>query len=213
MLESLITYVNSFFINYGIFGVFLGSLVEEVIAPIPSTLIIIGSSFFILKGQVISLVSIFTLLTEIILPVAAGMTIGSLFIYGLCYYLGKPFIVKWGKYLGLNWKDIEKTNKKLENQKRDNLAIFTVRAIPIIPSVAISGFCGIIRYDLKKYLILTFIGGAVRAGILGFLGWQFGNFYKEIAMELSNLEEILVIIIAIGIIGYIVYKKKIAKTD
>lgn len=71
-----------------------------------------------------------------------------------------------------------------------------------------SAFCGIIRYDLKKYIIITFLGRLVRATILGFLGWQFGNVYQEIAGHISFLEEIVVIAIVIGIVGYILYKKR-----
>lgn len=207
MLETITSYLQSFFIEYGAIGVFLGSIIEEIIAPIPSTIIILGSSFFILEGQIIGLTSITILFLNVALPAALGMTIGSLFIYGICYYIGKPFIAKWGKYLAINWEDIEKTDEKFQEQTKDEIILYGVRAIPAIPSVAISAFCGVIRYDLKKYIIITFLGGLTRATILGFLGWQFGNVYKNIANQISFLEEIVVIAIFVSIIGYILYKK------
>lgn len=193
--------------DYGSIGVFIGSFIEEVIAPIPSTLVIITSSFFMLEGQTINPISLINLLLYIALPVALGMTLGSLVIYALCYYLGKPFVTKWGKYFTLNWERIEDANQRLEKQKSTNLAIFLIRAIPVIPSVVISAFCGIIRYDIKKYLTVTFLGGLVRAIILGFIGWQFGNMYTTIAAEISYLEEITIAIIIITLISYIIYRK------
>ncbi len=208
MLENLTHLLQNFFVEYGAIGVFIGSIIEEIIAPIPSTLIILGSSFFILEGQAITTNSIANLIFNVSLPAALGMTIGSLFVYGLCYYIGKPFINRWGKYLAIKWEDIQKTEQKFEEQTKDEILLYGLRAIPVVPSVAISAFCGVIRYDLKKYIIITFLGGLTRATILGFLGWQFGNFYQEIASQISFLEEIVVIIIVFSLIVYILYNKK-----
>jgi len=211
MLEYIASQLQSFFIAYGAIGVFFASMIEEIIAPIPSSIIILGSSFFILEGQAISINSMLSLIFNISIPTAFGITVGSLFIYGPSYYIGKPFIEKWGKYLGISWKDIEKTEKMFEDSSIDELILYLSRATPILPSVAIGAFCGIIRYDLKKYLIITFIGGLTKATIIGFLGWQFGNYYQEIARQIGFLEEITVIIMIIGIIAYIIYNKKKSK--
>lgn len=211
MLETITNPLQSFFIEYGAIGVFLGSIIEEIIAPIPSTIVILGSSFFILEGQSIGLNSILDLFLKIAIPASLGMTLGSLVIYGLCYYIGKPFINKWGKYLAIKWEDIEKTEEKFQEQTKDDLILYGIRALPIVPSVAINAFCGIIRYNLKKYLIITLLGVLTRTIILGFLGWQFGNFYQEIANQISFLEELVVIIIIISLIGYIIYNKQKTK--
>jgi membrane protein DedA with SNARE-associated domain len=79
--------------------------------------------------------------------------------------------------------------------------------------VAISVFCGFIRFDLKKYLIITFLGTMVQAFILGFIGWQFGSMYQSAADEILNLEEISLIVILIAIAVYILYKKKLKKEE
>lgn len=208
MLEYIIKLLESFFINYGSWGVFIGCIIEEIIAPIPSTIVILGSSMFILDGEIITISSFLKLLLEVSFPAALGMTIGSLFIYFLCYFIGKEFIIKWGKYFTLNWEDFEKTSKRIENQEQTDIFLFGVRAIPIIPSVVISAFCGIIRYDIKKYILITFFGGFIRATILGFIGWQFGSFYDTISNDISSLEEIVLIIIIIGLIAWFIKRKR-----
>lgn len=193
--------------NYGVAGVFLGTVIEEIIAPIPSTIVILASSFFMLQNLPFNLDSFLILLINIGIPVGLGMVVGSSVIYAFCYYLGKPFVVKWGKYLGLKWSDIEKFNKKISNQKRDSFIVYISRTIPVIPSVAISGFCGVVRYNFKKYLILTFLGGMSRAVIVGFIGWQFGAYYKVIASHMNHMENIIFIIIILAIISYFTYRK------
>ncbi len=149
----------------------------------------------------------FSLFINIVLPAALGVTIGSLFVYAIAYFAGKPFLERWGKYLGISWEDIEKAENRFEKSNSDALVLFGVRAIPIIPSVAISAFCGFIRFNIKKYLIITFLGTLVRAFILGFIGWQFGSLYQTAANEISYIEEISLAIIIITTISYLIYKK------
>lgn len=211
MFAELILYLESILIAYGPLGVFIGSIIEEIIAPIPSTLIIMGTSFIMLKGAAISPVTFFNLFINIVLPASLGVTIGSLFVYGITYFAGKPFLERWGKYLGVSWEDIEKTEKKFEKSRSDEIVLFLVRAFPVIPSVAISAFCGFIRFDLKKYVIITFLGTLVRAFILGFIGWQFGSMYQAAADEISYLEEIGVAVLIIAILVYVIYQKKFKK--
>ncbi len=196
---------------YGPLGVFIASIIEEVIAPIPSTIVIMGTSFIVLKDTMISPDAFLKLFLNIVLPASLGTTIGSLFVYSIAYFAGKPFLERWGKYLGVSWEDIEKTEKKFEESHSDEIVLFLVRAIPVIPSVAITTFCGFIRFDLKKYLIITFLGTLVRAFILGFIGWQFGSLYQTVADEISYLEEISIAVILIAIAAYIIYKKKLKK--
>lgn len=189
----------------------MGSIIEEIIAPIPSTLIIMGTSFIMLKGAAISPVTFFNLFINIVLPASFGVTIGSLFVYGITYFAGKPFLERWGKYLGVSWGDIEKTEKKFEKSRSDEIVLFLVRAFPVIPSVAISAFCGFIRFDLKKYVIITFLGTLVRAFILGFIGWQLGGMYQAAADEISYLEEIGLAVLIIALVVYVIYQKKLKK--
>ena len=173
MLEEIIIQLQNIIISYGAIGLFIGGVVKEFI-PIPSTAIIIGSSLVLLKGQAISIISILNLLFIVAIPVSLGMTIGAMITYTLCFYIGKPFIDKWGKYVSLKWEDIEKLDKKFESTKKDYILLYIIRTTPIVPSIVLSAFCGVIRYDLRKFIIITFLGGLTRSIIFGIVGWQFG---------------------------------------
>lgn len=207
MFEEIILYLESILLVYGPLGVFIASIVEEIIAPIPSTLVIMGTSFIILKGAVISPEAVFSLFINVVLPASVGVTIGSLVIYTLAYYLGKEIIDRWGKYLGVSWENIEKAQNKFEESRSDEIVLFIVRALPVVPSIAINVFCGFVRYDLKKFAVITFLGTLVRAFILGFLGWQFGSLYQTIATEISYLEEISMAVIVIALVIYFLREK------
>lgn len=211
MFNELILYLENILMVYGPLGIFIASIVEEIIAPIPSTLVIMSNSFLMFKGTVISADSIFKLFTSIVIPASAGVTIGSLLVYSIGYFLGKPFLERWGKFLGVSWEDIEKAQDKFKSSSSDDLLLFILRAIPIVPSVAISVFCGFIRFDLKNYLIITFLGTLIRAFILGFIGWQFGSMYQTAVAEISYLEEIGLAVIIFVVAVYLIYQKKFKK--
>jgi len=174
MLDQIINQLQNIIMSHGAIGLFIGGIAKEFI-PIPSTAIILGTSFLLLNGQAIAIDSILNLLFIIVLPISAGMTIGAIITYIPCFYIGKPFINRWGRYISLKWEDIEKLDKKFENTAKDYIILYLLRATPVVPSVIVSAFCGIIRYDLKKYIIITFLGGLTRAIIFGIIGWQFGN--------------------------------------
>ncbi len=205
MIETTIQFIQSVLLPLGAWGVFLASFLEEIIAPIPSALVITLSGFFFLKGA-FSLALLAKLFFVVVLPASLGVTIGSLFVYALAHIFGKPILVKWGKWLGLSWNDIEKLQNKFDTKKTDELALFLLRTIPIIPSVAISAFYGLIRYDLKKYFIYTFLGTCVRATILAIIGWQVGSFYYKYASTITHIESYFLVAISTILVLFIIYR-------
>ncbi len=208
MLESIYQSITIFFLNYGAFGILLSSFIEEVIAPIPSTIVILSASFILLYGQKITIISLLKLILIIGIPAALGMTLGSSIIYLAVYKLGKPFIDKYGWFLTLKWEDVIEFNEKLGTKNADDLVLFLSRSTPILPSVVVNSFYGIIRYDFKKFVLLTFTGSLIKAICMGFIGWQFGIIYNELNEKISHFEKIGLIILILSLIIYIMYKRK-----
>ena len=204
---SLITALEQFFMNNGALGVFLGSILEQIIAPIPSSVVVLSSSFLIMKGDILSLEAMKILFLNVAIPAATGVTLGSLVYYGLSYKIGTPFIERAGKYLGVSVDDVEGVEKRVKESNYENLFLFFARCLPVIPSIAISLFCGIIKYPVRNYLIITFFGALIQATILGIIGWQVGNVYTTLADQISFLNDIIAIIIVLGVIIYIIKKK------
>lgn len=212
MINTLIATIEHILVPLGAKGIFAAAIIEEVVAPIPSALVQMGGGFFLLGGSPISLSSLLSLFLQVVLPAALGVTFGSLFVYGLAYWLGKPFLMKWGKWLGLSWADIEKAEAKFTKGYADELLLFGLRCVPIIPSVAISAFCGLIRFPLRTYLIFSLLGTLVRASGLGFIGWQAGHLYREMAAYINRVEEVVGLglgLILLILVGYLVYKSKV----
>ncbi|MGZ7044208.1 MAG: DedA family protein [Methanobacterium sp.] len=203
----IITALESFFLNYGAFGVFLGSIIEQVVAPIPSSVVVLGSSFIIMKGQEFSFWTLQTLFFTVSIPAALGVTLGSLVYYFISYKIGLPFVKRAGKYLGVSVDDIHDVEKRVKDSRYDYLFLFGARCLPVIPSIAVNLFCGLIKYPLKKYMIITFLGALIQATILGIVGWQVGNLYINLIDDISFLNDIIAVMIVAGIIIYIIKKR------
>lgn len=145
---------------------FFGSLIEEVIAPIPSPFIM-G-----LTGSMAALqnLSLFYIIIIIIIGVI-GKVIGSLIVYFIADKGEDILLTKFGKILGVSHKDIESIGERLNKGWQDDLILIVLRAIPIIPSASISVACGLIKFNLKTYIISTFLGTLIKNIFYFYLGY------------------------------------------
>jgi len=211
MIEKITSYIQPIVTEYGAIGVFLATLLEEIIAPIPSPLVPLMAGFFLLPAGESFLTIVRQVLFIIAFPVALGMTLGSLTVYGIGYWGGKPVIEKSKKWLGLSWGDVEKTRQKLIRGRADEITLFVLRVLPVVPGVAISGLCGMVRYHLKTFVIITFLGTFVRAAVLGIVGWYAGAMYVVYAGAISKIENYIfaiLILLALFFVGRFIFLKK-----
>lgn len=210
MLTSIIAYLESVVLPLGAPGVFLASIIEEVIAIIPSPIVQMGAGFLFLGGEPVSPASLTTLVVVVMVPAAFGVAFGSLPIYYAAYYGGKPIIERFGKFVSVTWRDVEDAQERFAATSREELFIFICRSLPILPSVVISAFSGTVRLSIRTYLIYSFLGTLVRAAILGVLGWQLGALYHTYATHVDRLEKVGLVIFAFGIC-YFFYRARTKK--
>ncbi|MEA2701510.1 MAG: hypothetical protein QOE22_219 [Candidatus Parcubacteria bacterium] len=213
MIENAILYIQAIIVAYGAWGVFLATLIEEVVSPIPSAFVPLASGFFLLSQTLSVPAAILKSIGLIAIPVAIGICIGSGVVYALGYYGGKPIIEKCQRWLGITWKDIERIERRVIRGKRDEITLIFLRLVPIIPGVALSGFCGVVRYPLGRFMLTTFIGSGVRAVALALLGWQAGEFYLKYLEVIERFEKqifvaVAVVLVLLGLIYYFWVRKR-----
>jgi len=211
MLEGVITYIQSVVYNYGALGVFWATIIEEIIAPIPSPIIPLMAGFFLLPATMSLSEVLLRGIFVVALPISLGISIGSTVVYLLGFFGGKPAIEKSKKFTGINWQEVSKIEEKIARGTRDEIVLFVLRLMPIVPGVAISGFCGVIRYPYQKFLIITLLGSFARAFILGIIGWQVGELYVNLADLISRFEKVIllgVVFLLFIFFGYRYFIKK-----
>ncbi len=186
---------------YGAWGVFLSTMLEEIVAPIPSPIVPLAAGFFLLPSDAGFISTVLHDAFSIALPVATGVTIGSAAVYAIGYFGGKPVIERTARWTGITWPEIEMAEKRITQGRGDEWALLGLRILPIVPGVAISGFCGLVRYPFSTFIIITPIGSFIRAFGLGLLGWQVGELYEVYAHAIAKFEKYLLALALLAFVG------------
>lgn len=192
---------------YGAFGVFAAAIVEEVIVPIPSALVVLSSGFLLLPPDLSFTEAVWRSIPLVVLPASFGIALGSLFPYFLAQWGGRVVIEKCGWWLGVTWRDIEGTQRWFDRHHADEVLLFTFRTLPIVPSVAISLFSGLVRLPLWEFLFFSFLGSLVRSFALALLGWAAGDAYAVYAARIDGAEKWGLLAIGLIIVGAMVILK------
>lgn len=148
--------------------VFVGSLIEELISPIPSTLIM-GTAGSIANASEYAVVFLFWLS----FVGNVGKIIGSIFYYVLGDKLEDVVVRKFGKYLGVTHRQVESLGKRFSGHWRDGVTLFFLRLLPFMPTTPVSLACGVIRMPMKTFAVATFAGNFVKDFfylLIGYMG-------------------------------------------
>ena len=190
---------------YGPISVFIGVVLEEVIVPIPSPLVIMGAGALLIPAGIPLSSALPMIFFTIVIPGSLGTVVGSFFVYGIGYFGGKPLLQRFGRFVDFNWNDVQKSSRKLGKGRKVWLSIAFLRAVPVFPTSPVSFLAGALRLDIKKYAMATFIGSIPRIFVLSFLGWYFGSAYLSVAGSFTFMENIFLASMLL-IAAYFLYK-------
>ncbi len=178
-------------------GIFLAMLVEGIVTPIPSEVIMPFAGHLAAEGQ-------FNIVL-VILVGSLGAVIGSTGAYYLGYGLGRPFIKRYGKYFRLREEHVVKAEEWFE--KYGDAAIFIGHSLPGTRSF-ISFPAGIGRMRLRNFMIFTFAGAMVWNTVLALLGYFLGSVVFELAEKYDYFDLIVLLVILIVLVGYFLWKRR-----
>jgi len=193
---------------HGQLSVFIGVMIEQVIVPIPSPMIIMGAGAILISPELSILNAFLQILWLIVLPGTIASTLGSYIGYTISYYGGKALVIRFQRFLDVDWNQIERLEKRFQG-KKEAWSLFLARAIPVFPISLVSIFSGLFRIPIKPFTLYTFLGSIFRCFFLGFVGWWAGATYEKMAGHLDSLETMISILMLIamgGILLYLYYK-------
>jgi len=193
---------------HGQLSVFIGVMIEQIIVPIPSPLIVMGAGAILILPDLSIPSAFLQILWVIVLPGSIASTLGSYIGYMISYYGGKALVVRFERFLGVDWEEIENLEKRFQGRK-EALSVFLSRAIPVFPISLVSIFAGLLRIPLRPFTLYTFLGSIFRCFFLAFVGWWIGATYEKVATRLDSVETIVSILMLIGmggVLGYLYYK-------
>jgi membrane protein DedA with SNARE-associated domain len=189
---------------HGAWSVFVGVIIESVIVPIPSPLIIMGAGFVLISAELSFVQALVPITLQIVLPGSIASTLGAYVGYAIGYLGGKPLVDRWKTFLGFSWNDVEALERRFQ-AGQVNTTIFFLRALPIFPLSVISAAAGLLRLPIGQFSLWTFYGTIPRCLFLAYLGWGLGETYQGIAKGIDKAEGIVSGILILSIFAVIIW--------
>lgn len=183
------------------FAIFVLMAAESSILPVPSELVMIPAGYLASQGKLDP--------WFVTLASSAGSIAGSLGSYYLALWLGRPLILRFGKYLLITAAHMEKTEQFMA--RHGEISIFTGRFIPGVRHL-ISMPAGLARMRLPPFLVYTLIGSTLWNLVLLFVGYMIQG--QQAWLE-ENLSWIVAgsVLFAIGVLTVYVLKHRFRPTN
>jgi len=166
--------------------------IESCNIPLPSEVIMTFSGFLVGKGE----------MNLWLAGIAGGIgcTIGSWLSWWLGYKGGRPLVDKYGKYLFLKHRDVEK-GEEWFRKYGESIAFFS-RLLPVVRTF-ISFPAGISKVNLPKFLVYTFLGSVIWSTGLAWVGAKLGENWDSLKDIFHKFDYAILAIIIIAIVWWI----------
>jgi membrane protein DedA with SNARE-associated domain len=182
----------------GSLGVGLLILLENLIPPIPSEVVLPLAGFRASTGT-LNVVGVWVAAT-------AGAVLGALLLYGLGAWLGYD---RLHRLAGHRWfimasqRDIDRGHELFD--RHGTRMVLFARCVPFLRSV-VSIPAGISGMPLLRFAVLTAIGSGVWNAVFIALGWWLGERWDQVQSWLGPVSYVVVGLLVIGL-GLLIVRK------
>lgn len=142
----------------------------------------------------------------VILAGTGGSLLGAIFNYWLALKLGRPLLVKYGKYLFVSEQTLSRADDFFD--RHGHISTFIARLLPGIRQY-ISLPAGLARMNLFIFCLFTSLGAGIWVVVLALCGYLVGSNQELISEQLHNI--LLVILpacVLLAILYVIRYRRR-----
>jgi len=177
----------------GYLGVGFLMFLETVFPPIPSEVIMTFAGVTAAKGELE--------LSLVILSGTAGAMLGNIFWYLAARALGlerlKPIVQKHGRWLTVNWRDVQRAQRWMESH--GTAFVLIGRVIPTMRSL-VSVPAGLLKMRFRNFLIASTLGTFAWTALLAGAGFRLRSDFEQVDQFLAPVANA---ILALMLAGYL----------
>ena len=196
MVESLVKYLAGFIIAgisaMGYSGIILMMAIESACIPLPSEIIMPFSGYLVFTGQ-------FGLIGTAVAG-AAGCVVGSVAAYFAGVYGGRPFLLKYGRYVLITPKELDTADRFFA--RYGDAAIFISRLLPVVRTF-ISLPAGISKMNFPKFVVYTFLGSFPWCLGLSWVGMKLGQNWNTLGKYFHRFDAVIGAFIVMGVAWFL----------
>jgi membrane protein DedA with SNARE-associated domain len=188
--------MEHFLSHIGYLAIFVIAFVEAVCIPFPSEVTFGYTASLAAQGHD------FTLWLIIVVGVI-GEICGSLFAYALGKSGGRAFVGRYGKYVLLGQRDLDKADAFMA--RRGAPSVLIGRMIPLLRAF-ISLVAGIGEMPFARFAISTAVGTTIYCSALAVIGYELGGEWHKIVKGFTAASIIVLVLVVAGIAFRVFHK-------
>ncbi len=196
MMHTIIQWLLDTINAMGYPGILILMAMESSIIPVPSELVIPPAGYLVHKGEMNMAV--------VILCGTAGSLIGAYANYFVSQYLGRPLILKYGKYVLITPEKFELVEHFF--LQHGEISTFIGRLLPVIRHL-ISIPAGMAGMNHLKFSLYTLLGAGLWCTILTLIGYEIGE-NQQLIMQYSHKALLWVILFSVGIVAVYIWRQR-----
>jgi membrane protein DedA with SNARE-associated domain len=192
LLEMIAGWVMSVESTLGYAGVALLMGIESACIPLPSEVIMPFAGSLVAAGR-------FNL-WGVGLAGAIGCVLGSIPAYYVGALGGRPLIERYGRYVLLSKHDLDLADRLFN--KRGDVMIFIARLLPVIRTF-IAFPAGVVRMNMAKFIIYTFVGSLPWCLGLAYVGQKLGENWDSLKPWFHRFDFVIGAILVAGAVWWV----------
>jgi membrane protein DedA with SNARE-associated domain len=177
-------------------GIFLLMAMESSVIPLPSELIMPPAGYLAFQGKMN--------MAAAILCGTAGSLAGAYANYLVSHYLGRPLILKYGKYVLIPPGKFARVERFF--LKHGEISTFIGRLLPVVRHL-ISIPAGLSGMNHLRFSIYTLLGAGIWCSILTGIGFVIGE-NQELIMQYSHKALVWVILSSLALVAVYIWWQK-----
>jgi len=201
MVEQFIAWILKVCLDLGYPGIIALMTMESSILPVPSELVMTPAGYWAAKGEMNFAVA---LLCGIL-----GSILGALANYYGAQLIGRPLIQRYGRYILLSEKNLERSERFFA--QHGEISTLIGRLFPVIRHL-ISIPAGLHKMPLPKFILYTAVGAGVWCAILTYIGYFLGQHEASLRSEeihrYVTWAMVALIPLSLGTIGFYLWRRR-----
>ncbi len=181
-MQQLIDWLVATIGAMGYPGVFLLMAMESSVIPVPSELVMPPAGYLAQQGEMNIAVAI--------LCGTFGSLLGAYVNYFAARHLGRPLLLRYGKYVWITEEKFAKVEKFF--LKHGEISTFLGRMLPVVRHL-ISLPAGLSGMNHLRFSLYTLLGAGIWVTVLTYIGYFIGE-NRELIMRYSHQALVVVIL-------------------
>jgi membrane protein DedA with SNARE-associated domain len=197
-----VEHITHFFLSLvdstGYFGLFTVMLLGNIGVPIGTEIILPTAGALAAKGHLSSVWIAAAVAT-------VGELVGGTILYAIGYAGGRPFVVRWGKYLKLDEHKLDVFHAFYE--RYGNAVVFVCRFVPVVRGIAALP-AGVSRMQKRYFWTYTALGSAIFCLGLILLGNAFGQHLDEFLPVIRRFSLGFLALLVVAVVAVVFLRRR-----